>query len=329
MGAGGIWRVGGTGVRPRWLPVAGVAIVAVLLAGCSGDRTLDPSASSGITQLTSGTDPKTTSTNGPIGTTVNSGSSTSASTSAPPRSSAIRVMALGDSLTAGGDPSRPAEAQSYRGYLEASLEASGYQVDFVGSMKQAAIGGTDPDHEGHGGFSIGPDKAKLCAKDATCPPSNLDSGLAGWLADADPEVIVLLAGVNDLLPEDGAVYRPTDPSEAGTKLKVLIARIRQLQPDARVVVGSYPPISFMVTGSAKGQADFAALNAAAKSAGSGADKQVVYAPVLETLDGKWGDADVVSASDQVHPRDTGAKKVAAVFHQAMVPVLDTLPPQGR
>lgn len=301
-------------------------MVAAILAGCSGNGQVATSPSSGITQLTPGTGTgpgsasDTAGTGG--GTAVTPASATSAS-KPPARSTAIRIMALGDSLTAGGDPSSPGEAQSYRGYLETSLQAAGYRVDFVGSVKQAPIGGNDPDHEGHGGFSIGPDSAKLCPKDVTCPPSNLDSGLAGWLAAADPEVIVLLAGVNDLLPEDGAVYRPTVPAEAGAKLKGLIARIRRLQPDARVVVGSYPPISFMVTGTEQGRADFAALNAAAKSAGSGTDKQVVYAPVRERLDGEWGDGDVVSATDQVHPRATGAKKIAAVFHEALVPVLDS------
>ncbi|MFN0027009.1 MAG: SGNH/GDSL hydrolase family protein [Acidimicrobiales bacterium] len=278
------------------------------------------SEGSSITQLSVATDQQST----------NSGANVPGSTSAtpatpvtsPPRSTAVRIMALGDSLTAGDDPSNPAKAQSYRGYLESSLQAAGYKVDFVGSMKQPAIGGNDPDHEGHGGFSIGPDNAKLCAKDQTCPPANLDSGLAGWLKEADPDVVVLLAGVNDLFDEDGGVYRPTVPEQADDKLKALVARIRALQPDARIVVGSYPPISFLITGS--DEKVFADLNAAAKSAGSGTDKQVVYAPLREKLDGNWTDADVVSTSDQVHPRDTGAKKIAAVFYEAMVPVLDAL-----
>ncbi len=308
--------------------ILGVALLAAVLVGCTTEKNVSSGSASVITQLSPGVDvvtgdPSETTTTSARNTPTSGSTVTTVTTTArTPRSTAIKIMALGDSLTAAGDPSDPAVAQSYRGYLETTLEAAGYRVDFVGSGQRTAIGGTDPDHEGHGGFTIGPDNSKLCPKDATCAPANLDSGLQGWLAAAQPDVVVLLAGVNELFPEDGGVYRPTVKSEAGPKLKALIARIRQLQPDARVVVGSYPPISFLITGTDR--ADFAALNEAAKSAGSGADKQVVYAPLREKLDGKWLNEDVVSASDQLHPRDTGAKKIAGVFHEALVPVLDAL-----
>ena len=103
---------------------------------------------------------------------------TTSSTAA--ESGPITIMPLGDSLTAGDDPTRPTTSpQSYRGYLYNSLLAAGYDVDFVGSQQNEAISGGDPDHEGHGGYTIGPDNSTLCDG---CGPANLDSGLEG-LAD--------------------------------------------------------------------------------------------------------------------------------------------------
>jgi hypothetical protein len=73
----------------------------------------------------------------------------------------IRVMPLGDSLTAFPD--------SYRGPLFRSLKTSGWNVDFVGSSNWPPTGGGDPDGEGHGGYRIGPDDYK----DFEGKPANL------------------------------------------------------------------------------------------------------------------------------------------------------------
>ncbi len=66
-----------------------------------------------------------------------------------------RIMPLGDSLTEG---SYPDSHHSYRGYLEMMLRDAGYEFDFVGTQWRLGHGGTDFEHEGHGGFTIGPDE---------------------------------------------------------------------------------------------------------------------------------------------------------------------------
>lgn len=304
-----------------WLQGLGATVLvvaAVAVAGCSADEPTRPSASStGITQL--GTAPGSASSS--LDNQTNPGSSTSGSAAPAP----VRIMALGDSITAGGDPAQPATSpQSYRGYLGTSLQAAGYQVDFVGSEKAVAIGGTDPDHEGHGGYTIGPDNSKLCPN---CPPANIDASLQGWLDAAQPDIVVLLIGVNDLLPESNpnGVVRETVPTQAGAKLTALVRRIRSLRPQTTVVVASYPPITFLVDPALTGRVAFGLLNDAAKALGAGADDRIVYAPLRETLDTGWTQEDVLSASgDQLHPSAAGAKKMAAVFHEALVPVLDAL-----
>jgi len=242
------------------------------------------------------------------------------------RDEVVRIMPLGDSLTEGGDPSQPTSSpQSYRGYLEARLTAAGYRVDFVGSQRRPAIGGTDPDHEGHGGFTIGPDSSTSCAG---CGPANLDAGIATWLRDAQPDVILLMIGVNDVL--GGAVSGQAgdaEPAAAAGKLRALVRRIRVLAPGTTIVVASYPPVRFLVeatpAGSSTGGASaFAELNVAAAELAEQGDDRIVYAPMAEAFAGSWDAVDVLrSVGDELHPSASGAKRIADVWFRTLDPLL--------
>lgn len=289
-------RLCGSGKRQRrssWgLGVALVVAVASMVA-CGGGGSRPSASSTAISQFTP--------------------QATTASTEAAHE---LTIMPLGDSLTEGGDPARPTTSpQSYRGYLSTALADAGHDVDFVGSQQSEAIGGGDPDHEGHGGYTIGPDEAKQCD---TCEPSNIDSGIEGWLAASKPDVVLLLIGVNDLLPD---ATRPVVPAEAAGKLTALVAKIRTLAPGATVIVASYPPTSFLVDPSLNSHGPFAALNAAAKAAGDGRDDHVLYAPMFETFQGSWTNEDVLGTADQLHPSATGAKRIADVWFSVLEPVL--------
>lgn len=134
-----------------------------------------------------------------------------------------RVMPLGDSLTA--------FAESYRGPLYRTLKSEGLKVDFVGSGQWEPIGGGDPDAEGHGGFRIGPDDGV----DYQGKPANLDAYIVDWLKSGKPNVILLAIGTNDLAA-GGAIA-----ASAPGKLQNLVSKIRQLAPDAYLVVGDIPP----------------------------------------------------------------------------------------
>jgi lysophospholipase L1-like esterase len=81
---------------------------------------------------------------------------------------AIRIMPLGDSITAGSNsgviPDDPGYYLSYRKALKDKLVAAGYVTDFVGSQIGGNLTGfADPQHEGH----------------------------PGWLADGDPSISIL------------------------------------------------------------------------------------------------------------------------------------------
>ena len=276
---------------------AAVAVLTLGATACAGDDAAPSAVSTGITQLTT---------------------SSRAAESGP-----ITIMPLGDSLTAGDDPTRPTTSpQSYRGYLYNSLLAAGYDVDFVGSQQNEAISGGDPDHEGHGGYTIGPDNSTLCDG---CGPANLDSGLEGWLTASTPDIVLLMAGVNDLLPQSdpaSGLVRDGVPGDAGKKLEALVKRIRTISPDTVVIVASYPPTSFLVDPALDSLEPFTGLNDAAKKLGDGSDPQVLYAPMFETFEGSWTDADTLGQADQLHPSATGAKRIAGVWLEVLEPLLD-------
>jgi lysophospholipase L1-like esterase len=129
----------------------------------------------------------------------------------------VRIMPLGDSITAGVTDLPADRHTGYREPLWSQLIADGYHVDFVGSM----VNGPDTfdnDHEGHEGFRIG----------------QLVEGISVYLA-AKPDVILLHAGTNDLL-------QGIAPEKAAQLLGVLLDRIHELRPSAYVVVASILPV---------------------------------------------------------------------------------------
>ncbi|MET8147705.1 SGNH/GDSL hydrolase family protein [Actinoplanes sp. NPDC049668] len=121
---------------------------------------------------------------------------------------AMRVMPLGDSITAGaGTPSR----DSYRKGLAHRLLLGGMQINFVGSETNGS--GPDSQHEGHGGYNI----------------DELAAQADGWLAQARPDVVLLHAGTNSI--KEGVGARAT-----AAKLSALIDQIRTARPEAYIFV---------------------------------------------------------------------------------------------
>ena len=103
----------------------------------------------------------------------------------------VKIMPVGDSITAGGssgadnpdDPQDPSNWVSYRKELWEGLEAAGFSVDFVGTLKSGqTVGNFDFDHEGHPGYTA----------------DQIAAEIAGWLAAEKPDVILLHIGTNGL-----------------------------------------------------------------------------------------------------------------------------------
>jgi lysophospholipase L1-like esterase len=137
----------------------------------------------------------------------------------PAVSDEIAVMPLGDSLTHGyiNNNNPDNEVGGYRRYLWELLQSDGItNVNFVGSLANG-IPTIDPDHEGHGGWTV----------------SDIDGAVQGWLAASQPDIILLLAGTNDII--QGAT-----PATALTRLNALLDKIHTLRPTAKILLANLP-----------------------------------------------------------------------------------------
>jgi len=105
----------------------------------------------------------------------------------------VRIMALGDSITAGvGARGADVGGGGYRGELERLLENDGYHVRLIGSRSDFSERMHYPGHEGWPGYVI------------RSLPSDPGHELLGdvtrrALRSGDPDVVLLMAGTNDLL----------------------------------------------------------------------------------------------------------------------------------
>lgn len=133
----------------------------------------------------------------------------------------VRILALGDSMTAGNE-SAVDGFRSYRGRLHGLLTRAGYAVDFVGTQRSTPAVGGDPDHDGYGGAFIGPGGSS----------HNLWDRVSSIIAATSPDVVVLALGWNSAYNE---------PSVAGGKYRGLVERVRALRPQAHVVVATLSP----------------------------------------------------------------------------------------
>jgi hypothetical protein len=123
-----------------------------------------------------------------------------------------RIMPLGDSITRGGGQ-LPGRYVGYRAALQAHLKegATGFRYNFVGSMSDR--GAPDPNHEGHGGWTI----------------DDLGGHIDDWMQIYRPDIVLLHAGTNNITVGDS-------PATTAAKLRSLIAQIRSHDPDTKIFV---------------------------------------------------------------------------------------------
>jgi lysophospholipase L1-like esterase len=110
------------------------------------------------------------------------------------RNSVIRVMALGDSITAGvGAYGSRIDDGGYRGALAKLLAKNGYRVKFVGSRSDYSAAIDERAHEGWPGYV-------LRSFPSDPGPGQLYGSLVRKaIRRYDPDLILLMAGTNDLL----------------------------------------------------------------------------------------------------------------------------------
>ncbi len=202
---------------------------------------------------------------------------------------ATAVMPLGDSVT-GGYTGNPGNG-GYRAPLWSSLIQEGYAVDFVGSQTGPAPPGVDPDHEGHGGWRA----------------DDLAGSIDGWIAAYRPDVILLLAGANDLIQGYGV-------SATLDHLDGLLAEIFYDRPSAVVLLGSLwwvptpNPYNYNVSQIQAVNVQLPGL--VAKYAQQG---RVIESVDLFNLGWSTGDF----GADVIHPVASGYAKMAQAWHDPL------------
>ena len=233
-------------------------------------------------------------------------------TAAASAASLGNIMPLGDSITYGSVPG------GYRTELYKKLTNASYSFLFVGSGTEntttvlAEHG--QACHEGHPSIRLDQIEANLDGN------TDFSTGNGGyWLSGtgtrtaAYPDVVLLLAGINDIaLGASAAVARD--------RLDSLVGHVLSDRPNAAVFVGSLTPLTG--TPSAKWTATANAFNAmipnvVTKYASSG--RKAYFVDMFNSLNA----SDI--SSDGVHPNQAGYDKMGDAWFAAMQSVPEPSP----
>lgn len=231
---------------------------------------------------------------------------------------AVNILTLGDSLTWGVSDNNVVTGDrsgGYRTFLQDSLEAAGFQnptdIDFVGEKdntdnRVSGPNSIDNDHQGQRGDRIEEIHADLTAN---------GNALLNTLS---PDIVLLMAGTNNFLKDETA-------ATALNQLENLIKTLANASAQ-HILVASVPPLDITGTSGRLDAGDetnrisfnnqlpsFLTDTNRFNTATLAKLKFVDVADVLNTSD---------VASDGVHLRSTAYSKVATVWHNALVPVLD-------
>jgi lysophospholipase L1-like esterase len=203
---------------------------------------------------------------------------------------ALRVMALGDSITEGTQVN-----PSYRPFLWEMLKSSGGGVDFVGSRRTASPTGRladdfDPDHEGHWGWHV----------------EQVLVRIEEWAARFRPDIVLMHLGTND-------IGTGGDPGETVEEMRRVILALRKVKPGVTVLLARIIPVAH--PGAVRRIADFNDRLAALALSLHSASAPVVIVDHFEGFDPRR------DTYDGVHPNTGGAEKMARRWHAALLPLL--------
>ncbi|WP_409485518.1 SGNH/GDSL hydrolase family protein [Arsenicicoccus dermatophilus] len=193
-----------------------------------------------------------------------------------------RVMPVGDSLTDQG------YRIGYRGWMLHLFSVNRRPVDLVGSVAQPGWYYRDNQHEGHPGWRL----------DQLTPRAYTS------VRYYRPDVVVLLAGSNDLEQGHGA-------ATATTRMNTLLDTIAGAKPGTRVVVNTLPPDTWAPAD------QITAFNRALP--GVVARQQRLRRPVV--LSDVAGVITTAETLDGCHPDDVGGRKLGEAIGKNVLPYL--------
>ncbi|MFC7656398.1 SGNH/GDSL hydrolase family protein [Pseudonocardia benzenivorans] len=205
----------------------------------------------------------------------------------------LRIMPLGASSTEGvGSPA----TAGYRLPLYRMLQRAAVAVDYVGSRSSGPPALPDRDNEGHSGWTL----------------ADLSPHVDGWVRAAQPDVVLLHAGTNDL-------GQGTSGEVTARRLDDVLGRILRAAPRAHVVVaGVWAPLPR----ARAARAQFTALAplVVAKFRMQGYSVDFLDTSTLLPPD---------RLADGLHPNTQGYVRIAALFETEIRDWLATRAPADR
>ncbi|MBE9177903.1 hypothetical protein IQ268_04810 [Oculatella sp. LEGE 06141] len=216
---------------------------------------------------------------------------------APSSAQPLKVMAIGDSITYGvvNSKTQPyvTETGGYRTVLWEQFSQSGLSsaIDFVGSQKNGPST-IDTDHEGH--------RSK--------PINFIATRIKGWLKTQQPDVVLLMAGTNDM--------KQGDAGTAHRRLSKLIDEIAKESPNVHVLVASIPPIPR----DEKQQQNAIAFN---RELPGMVDEKLAQGKKVSFVD-MAGRLTANDIADGVHPTTDGYAKMADAWYSWLAGGQDTI-----
>jgi len=199
----------------------------------------------------------------------------------------LRVMPLGDSITYGSGA-----GGGYRAPLYQLLTNAGYSVDFIGTQTGNGTASLpDPNHEGYPGAFI----------------SDIDDSLLGIFgAVVQPDIILLLIGVNDYLQNE-------ETSLATNRLEALVVRLATNWPNVKIIVGSLTEVSEPLN--TQIQTTFNTFLPSICERQRGLRRQVYFTDMHSAVP-------LADMPDQLHPNQLGYRKMATNWFTSIQGLLD-------
>lgn len=207
-------------------------------------------------------------------------------------STPLKIMAVGDSITAGLQPTadRPGvEIGGYRDKLRNLLASNGFSVNFVGPSSNGPDD-LDKNHAGYPGYKINDIANQLNSNNI--------------LSNYQPDKVLLMAGTNDILHDN--------PSQAPARLTSLIDQITNQLPDTQVLVASIPPLNGSKTDAIpQAVVQYNSLIPGIVNSEVAKNKNVSYVDIFNSLN----QSDLV---DGVHPGHDGNTKIAQTWYNGLI-----------
>ncbi|MDJ0556128.1 MAG: SGNH/GDSL hydrolase family protein [Microcoleaceae cyanobacterium MO_207.B10] len=196
----------------------------------------------------------------------------------------VKIMPLGDSITDGYNV-----PGGYRINLWKKLIDEGFNFEFVGSMKNGPESLPDKNHEGHSGWRI----------------DQINQLIKRWLKKAQPEIILLMIGTNDMVQN---YFVETAPQ----RLDKLVRDIFQQLPEVQILVASIPLVDELVINEKVQN-----YNSAIKSLVEERKKQGDRLHFVDI----YSELSIDDLADGVHPNIQGHSKMADIWGTVLIDVL--------